>query len=58
MSVAEEAKIQLIGRVNAPIEVWGCTKYPGYHTYRFKTYWKCPQDMYPDVVERSKWLIK
>ena len=32
MSVTEEAIIKAKGRVNAPMEFWGCTNSPIYHT--------------------------
>ena len=54
MSVAEEATIKVTGRVNALLEIWGCTKYLRYHAYRFHTYSNCPNKMYPDMMERAK----
>ena len=54
ISMAEEAIRKVKGRVNYPLECWGCTKSPIYHTGRFHTYRNCPNNMDPDVAERAK----
>ena len=58
ISVAEQAIRKATGRVNAPLECWGCTNSPIYHAYRFHTYRNCPNNMYPDVAERVKRSIQ
>ena len=58
MSVAEEAIRKSTGRVNAPLELWGCTKYPIYHEDRVHTYRNCPNNMDQDVVDRTNISIK
>ena len=51
MSVAEEAIRKATGRVNAPMECWGCTNSPIYHAYRFHTYRNFPNKTDPDVAD-------
>ena len=58
MSVYEDPIRKEIGRVNAPLECWRCTKSPRYHANRFHTYRKFPNKMDPDVAERVKRSIK
>ena len=58
MSVAEEAIRKATGRVNAPLDCWGCTNFPRYHAYRFHTDRNCPNKIDPDVAERVKISIK
>ena len=58
MSVSEETIIKATGRVNAPIERWGCTNSPIYHAGRFHAYSNCPKKMDPDVTERAKRSIQ
>ena len=50
MSVAEEAIRKAICTVNTPMEFWGCTKPPRYHTDRFHTYRNFPNKMGPYVA--------
>ena len=50
MSVAEEAIINSTGRVNAPLELWGCNNSPRYHVDRFHTYTNCPNKIDPEVA--------
>ena len=54
MSVEEEAIRKVTGRVNAPLEWWGCTNSSSYHVDRLHTYSNCPNNMYPDMEERAK----
>ena len=58
MSVTKEAIIKATSRVNCPLEYWGCSSYPRYHAYRFRTYRNCPHKMEPDLAERVKRLIQ
>ena len=58
MSVSEETIIKATGRVNAPLEWWGCTNRPRYHADRFCTYRNCPNKMDPDVAESVKRSIQ
>ena len=54
MSVTEEAIRKETGRVNAPLECWGFTNSPRYHTYRFQKYRNCHNKKHPDIAERVK----
>ena len=54
MIVAEEAIRKATGGINAPLEFWGCTNSPIYHTYRFHIYSKYSNNMDQDVAERVK----
>ena len=58
MSVAEEAIRKATGRVNAPMECWGCTNYPRYHADKFHTYRNCHNKMDPDVAEHENRSIQ
>ena len=58
MSVAKEAIIKATGRANAPLETWGCTNSPRYHSYRFHTYSNCSNNLDPEVSERAKGVIQ
>ena len=58
MSVTEEAIQKASGRVNAPLEFWGCTNSPRYHVDKFHTYRNCPNKMDPGVADRVKRSIK
>ena len=58
ISVSEEDTRKATGKVNAPLEWWGCKNYPRYHVERFHTYRNCPNKRYPDVAERAKQPIQ
>ena len=58
MSVDEEAIRKATGRVNSPLECWGCTNSPIYHANRLHTYRKCPNKMDPYMVARAKRSIQ
>ena len=58
MGVAEEAIINSTGRVEAPLECWGCTNSPRYHADRFYTYRNCPNNMDSDLAYRAKQSIQ
>ena len=45
MGVAEYAIINLTGRVNTPLDFWGCTNSPICHADMFQTYGDCPNKM-------------
>ena len=53
MSVSKEAIRKSTGRVNSPLECWGCSNSPIYHADRFYMYRNCPNNTYPDVSERA-----
>ena len=58
MIVSEQAIINSTGRFNAPLDFWGCTDSPRYHTDRFHAYKKFPnkRDLY--VAQQSKKSIQ
>ena len=58
MIVAEEAIRMATGRVSSPLEFWGCTNSPRYHTDRLRTYRTYPNKMDPYMAEHAKLLIK
>ena len=58
MSVAEEAIRKATGRFNTPVEYWGCTNSPIYHSDRFHTYRNCPNKKDPDVSKRESIQLK
>ena len=58
MSVAVEATRKAAGRVNAPLEFWGCTNSHRYHAERFHTYRNFPNNMDSDVSEHTRWSIQ
>ena len=57
ISVAEDTIRKATGRLNTPLECWGCTISPIYHAERFYTYRNCPNERDPDVTEREKQSI-
>ena len=54
ISVAKEATRKATGRVNAPLEFWGCNNSPIYNADRFHTYSNFSNKMDLDVVECVK----
>ena len=58
MRLAKEAIRKATGRVNAPLEYWGCTNSIRYDSYRFHTYRNFPNYMDPDTADCVKWSIK
>ena len=53
MSVAKNSIRKAIVKVNAPLECWGCTNSPIYHTDGLHTYRKFPNRMDPDMAEHA-----
>ena len=58
MSVVEEAVRKAKGRVNAPLECWGCTNSPRYHADRFHTYRNFLNNLDTDMAECAKRSIQ
>ena len=54
MNVVEESIRKAAGRVDSPLECWGCTNYPIYHADRLHAYRNCLNKMDPTVAERAK----
>ena len=57
-SVAKDAIIKATGRVNSPLEYWGCTTSPRDHADRFHTYRNYTNKMYQDMAERENMSIQ
>ena len=58
MSVVEEAIRKAKGRVNAPLEFWGCTNSPINHADRFHTDRNYPNKMDLYLIERANYSIQ
>ena len=54
----EDAIRNATGRLNTPMEYWGCTNSLKYHTDRFHTYRNGPNKRDPDVAEQAKQSIQ
>jgi hypothetical protein len=54
LSVAEEAMQRATGSALPPIECWGCTDHPQYHSNRFHRWTDCPYRGDPSVAGNAK----
>ena len=55
---AEEAIRKATGKVNTPLECWGCNNSPIYHADRFHIYRNFPNKMDPDEEECENMSIQ
>ena len=56
--VSKETVTKEKGRVNAPLECWGCTNSPIYHADRFQRYINYPNNTEADIAERANQSIQ